>query len=378
MFKYNVIALALLFLVPSLHSVTAGRKFEPIHTAASAGNLQGIKSALARGAQINTQDSNGDTPLHRAARAGHVSVVRHLIAQGAHLNVKNNRGRTALYLVAEHMRNEQHKQKQQQYAQIGLALLEGRANPNIADNHKNTPLHAMMGKYRSSNTATNICGPKPKREQKEEIVRMPIDAAKNKLSLVTPLLYYGANPNAQNDNGATPLHIAAREGYVSFAHDLFRVQYGHGKTASAINVHLRDDQGKTPLHWAALKGHYQLVDDILTHGGKQDINLPDNRGRTPLQWVLRQRGKGAVFYGVGYHMPAHHALKIMQLLLRSGADPLLKDSDGKSALDWSIVRPLKNPQEAQAEQDLLRNYATCHNVAGARRSPAVGVPVFAH
>lgn len=362
MFRSKIIALMLLLTVPSLQGATTGRKFEPIHTAASAGNLQGIKSALARGVQINKQDSNGDTPLHRAARAGHTSIVQYLIAQHAHLNITNNKGRTALYLVAERMRNEQNKQQQQQYSQIGMMLLKAGANPNIADNHKNTPLHAMMGKYRSSNTATNICGPKPKREQKEEIVRMPIDAAKNKLSLVTPLLHYGAHPNAQNDHGATPLHIAAREGYVSFAHELFNARQRQGKNLPDINVHLRDDQGKTPLHWAALKGHYQLVDDILKHGGKQDINVADNRGRTPLQWVLRQRGKGAVFYGVGYHMPAHHALKIMELLLRSGADPSLKDSDGKSALEWSITRPLKNPHEAQAEQNLLRSYATRRNI----------------
>jgi ankyrin repeat protein len=389
MYKYNIIALALLLASP-LHGVIAGKKFEPIHAAASAGNLKGVKAALVRGAQINVQDSNGDTALHRAARAGHASVVYYLIGQRAHLNVKNNKGRTPLYLVAERLRTEQDRQKQRQYARIGMTLLEFRANPNIADNNKNTPLHAMMGKYRSSNTATtNICGPKPKRQQKEEIIRMPVDAAKNKISLVIPLLYAGANPNAQNNHGATPLHVAAREGYVSFAHDLFKVHHAPGKKVIAVNVHIKDDQGKTPLHWAALKGHYQLVDDILKHGGNKDINLPDNRGRTPLQWVLRQRGKGAVFYGVGYHMPAQHALNIMRLLLEHGADPLLKDSDGKSALDWSIARPLTNPQEAQAEQNLLRSYATRHRAQASlsamprqapvtRRSPAVAAPAFVH
>ena len=51
---------------------------------------------LAKGAQIDAQDPQGNTPLIIAAKAGSMSGVRFLLKKGASVNLKNTAGETAL------------------------------------------------------------------------------------------------------------------------------------------------------------------------------------------------------------------------------------------------------------------------------------------
>jgi hypothetical protein len=64
--------------------------------AAKAGNLVEIKAALALGAKIDVQDSQGSTPLHRATIAGNVECVDFLVEQKANLNLQDSIGFTPL------------------------------------------------------------------------------------------------------------------------------------------------------------------------------------------------------------------------------------------------------------------------------------------
>lgn len=47
------------------------------------GNLQGVKDALAYGADINTTDQQGHTPLMFAVKNGKQDIVTYLLSQGA-------------------------------------------------------------------------------------------------------------------------------------------------------------------------------------------------------------------------------------------------------------------------------------------------------
>ena len=61
--------------------------------------LEGVKTSLSLGADINAVNQQGDTALHSAAAQGFNRVVQLLADNGAALSVKNRRGQTALSLA---------------------------------------------------------------------------------------------------------------------------------------------------------------------------------------------------------------------------------------------------------------------------------------
>ncbi|XWS31642.1 hypothetical protein CRYUN_Cryun23aG0093900 [Craigia yunnanensis] len=64
----------------------------PLHRAAFKGRIESVKVLLNHGAQVNLVDDNEYTPLHCAVEAGHVQVALLLIAHGAKANVKSLKG----------------------------------------------------------------------------------------------------------------------------------------------------------------------------------------------------------------------------------------------------------------------------------------------
>ncbi|MEK6675876.1 MAG: PQQ-binding-like beta-propeller repeat protein [Planctomycetota bacterium] len=65
---------------------TAG---EELITAARKGDIEGVKSALSKGANVNAATKYGVTPLLSAADKGHVEVAKLLIERGANVNAKD-------------------------------------------------------------------------------------------------------------------------------------------------------------------------------------------------------------------------------------------------------------------------------------------------
>jgi len=98
-------------------------------------------------------------------------------------------------------------------------------------------------------------------------------------SLVSLLLARGANVNAVNGLGKTPLHIAAMKGRVATLDSLF----GAGAALGA-----KDRLGRTAMHDAAMYDECDVIDWLVSK--KADVNAPDENGDTPLHVaVLRYR-----------------------------------------------------------------------------------------
>ena len=60
-----------------------------------------VKLLLAKGADVNAVDDQGNTALMLAANAGEFQIVASLIDAGANVNAKNKEGLTALGLARE-------------------------------------------------------------------------------------------------------------------------------------------------------------------------------------------------------------------------------------------------------------------------------------
>ena len=91
------------------------------------------------------------------------------------------------------------------------------------------------------------------------------------LGRVKDLVEQGADVNAKDKNGNTPLHRVSMYG------DIDIVEY---LVEQGTNVNAKDKNGNTPLHWASVGGHTGVVKYLVEHGA--DVMAKSKDGNTPL------------------------------------------------------------------------------------------------
>ena len=133
------------------------------------------------------------------------------------------------------------------------------------------------------------------------------------------LLEYGADANAENNQGMTPLHILSKssikhEGSV-LDHALLLLKHG-------AEVNKGDKGNQTPLHLALQRNRFRLAGILLEHGA--DVIAENKKGRTPLHMVSR-----------GAYISQEDGIRIAQLLLEYGADVNAQDNNHMTPLDFA-------------------------------------------
>lgn len=137
---------------------------------------------------------------------------------------------------------------------------------------------------------------------------------------IAELLAKGANPNAEDGNGVTPLiMIAARGNSRSL---LLLLDAGARIDEDGRN-------GCVPLTWAARNGWEKIIETLVARGA--DIDHRDSGGMTPL---MRASWNGQV--------------DAVETLVRLGADVNLEDKFGNTALTFALAA------EHRVVQALLR------------------------
>jgi hypothetical protein len=78
-----------LLVFASAFAAFAGDTNEDLLTAARAGDLAGVKTAIERGAALEAKTPYGQTALYLSAMNGHEDIVRYLLDKGANTNIRD-------------------------------------------------------------------------------------------------------------------------------------------------------------------------------------------------------------------------------------------------------------------------------------------------
>ncbi|HWB08174.1 MAG TPA: ankyrin repeat domain-containing protein [Pirellulales bacterium] len=354
--------------------------------AAAQGDATRVAEALQNGAAVDVRDeresTRGRTPLMLGAEAGHVDVVQALLAAGADVqatddpdnkpprglgfilreagldalqDAKYTLNRTALMFAAC-----------SGHVPVIAELLKAGAKISQKDHAGCTALHlAAHHGHLEAVRALLAAGSKVDQRGPNRQSPASLAAERGAAEVVQALLAAGASVTQTDGNGRSVLDVAAAQGMADVVRAVLQslsrepdhsevlsraltwaVRATRGATEESIvavaeqlvaaGARVAKDANPAPLDTAADSGFERVVAILLAAGA--EVNATDRSGHTALL--------GPVLY---------RHLGVAKLLLDHGADPNLRDEDGKSAVDYARERA-KSPK-TDAVYLLLKEHA---------------------
>jgi ankyrin repeat protein len=200
-----------------------------LHQAVLLSDLESVQGILLSGASANITDEEDMAPLHVACahqEAPSEAVIEQLLQGGAYVDAVDQHGRTPLLYAS-----------QRGHTSLVLKLLEHGASATHTTGEGSTCLHL-----------TSSC------------------------TVAEYLVTFGADPNAFDMAGRTPLISAASRCLLPLARQLIEL---------GGDVNLHDGYGAGPLHHCILNSEFVELARILIHSGA-NVNNVDVYGYTPL------------------------------------------------------------------------------------------------
>lgn len=156
-------------------------------------------------------------------------------------------------------------------------------------------------------------------------------AAGYRVEIIHLLLAFGSDPNSvQNHRRSGPLHYAS-DGYITgpvwneeMQVETIRVLLGAG-----ADINAADKNGATPLHRAVRTRSAAAAKFLLKSGA--DPSIRNKPGSTPFHLAVQNTGRG----GSGEEKARLAQRQIIEDFLSFGISPEVKDAKGKSVFDWA-------------------------------------------
>jgi ankyrin len=223
-------------------------------------------------ADVNAVDFDGRTPCHCVARCGYGKTLETMIVAGASVHARDSRGRTPLFDA--------------QNASAMSVLIAEKSDVNALDMYGNSPCHAMCER---GNAEADVA---------------------SRLALLRAA---GAKIDLQNNDGVTPLHVAAERCCIDVLRSLIDAK---------ADVSKRDAKGNTVWHRAVMGGRIENLKFLLDYnGGWNRINVRNAAGET-LSHVAASMKRAQT--------------AMVEFLLDAGADPQARTTEGISAFEIAL------------------------------------------
>jgi ankyrin repeat protein len=165
------------------------------------------------------------------------------------------------------------------------------------------------------------------------------------VQVVTELVEHGADIEATTIYGKTPLHLACRHGHLAVVTELLSPNDSNGTTSilgkrksRGANFEAKDDDGDTPLHWASLYGHLPVVKALLSGGA--NILAVNNRGLLPVHYAVSGGHSEVAKYLLQQCYATTRRLPLHELLEDGTSDSTPNSSDVsplRAALDANVL-----------------------------------------
>ena len=250
-------------------------------------DLEALKILLERNVDVNEVNRNGNRPLHNLILSSEyknlddvLTCIELLLDNGASVLRKNDMGETPILSAIRG-----------NYVEILELFIKRNLKLDLKDSYGNGPLHIAAYSYNSNNE-----------EKKKKIFKLLLDA--------------GIENDIKNDDGYTPIDILANQRVNPILFSILKGEYDFDNPNSTSNL-----TSAMSLHSAILSSNYDVIKAHLEMGTDTDEISEENNNSYALSPL-----------GVACHILD---LKSVELLLKNGADPNLKNNDGETALaNW--------------------------------------------
>ncbi|XP_074103360.1 uncharacterized protein LOC141530240 [Cotesia typhae] len=240
--------------------------FTVLHFAAIKPDAEVVKFLLENGSSINTANKKGATPLNLALRTADEEVVNVFLRRGVDINTVTQNGLTPLQYAIKHNKESMVHILLKHGADTKVLDKSGRSILNFALSYDVSSLIIWedLVKYGANINELDEFT----RESKESLLHLTINhRSPRMLDIIEFLIKHGANVDAADATGATPIFYAIKKN-----------QFVRTVSKSAVllleagaNVNAKNQKGKTPLHLACELGNAHNVQMLLKYGA--DVNL---------------------------------------------------------------------------------------------------------
>ncbi|MDR2642496.1 MAG: ankyrin repeat domain-containing protein [Planctomycetaceae bacterium] len=321
-------------------------------------SLDEIKKLVELGANVNAVTGDNSTVLHNYISANDPAIIKYLIEQGANVNTKNVTGRTPLDLavmavkihaVGGNVTKMPYDQKKASEV-IKVLVANGAdifAFNRLNSNPINTYLERSHGRDIDFDLVKSLLN-KDNINKKDRRGRTPLHSVLFSKPETLEVLKYicedcNADVNLPDNNGVTPIHLAAMSSNV----DVVTLLIKKGADISIVNRY-----GKSGLHILIENTSKDVIKEIIT---QNKINVADAYKGTdsPLHTGMRQGmnlERMKIFLEVGVPInsrnksnqtPLHLAAmspqyeEILKFFLNNAADINAEDDNGKTPLHYA-------------------------------------------
>ncbi|XP_077086187.1 transient receptor potential cation channel, subfamily N, member 1 [Siphateles boraxobius] len=298
-----------------------------LHIASQCGHPATALTLLRKGVLLHMPNKSGAVCLHAAAKKGHTAVVKALLQKGAHVDATTKDGQTALHIAVENCN-----------PQVVQMLLGFGAHVQLRGGKaQETPLHIaarVEGGVRAAEMLLKS-GADVNAEQENGETAMHVAARHGDLEMMQVLIQEGGDVTWKSKIDENSLHVAVRHCHAPVVEEILNsLTNERSRQEAELCVCEGNQIGETPLHLAAQLRRdsvHQTDEDtciiktLMEHHA--DITAVTRQsGETPLHYSARV-GNTAVLQEMLSNVPTNQLQTAINKHTKSGWSPLLLAAD---------------------------------------------------